>query len=200
MVGRTFLPNVILKYARTHPDVELSVLVTESIEIPKVLEQRRADIGLSRTPPRRQSDLPYERLYEDPVVLVAPPNGGDLDSPIANWEEVVERLPILSYNHPDYWDPLLNRLRDLGRGFRSMRVSQIDITIRFVERGLGMSFLPYSAVSDAIAESRLQYVPAPDLELPVTATYAIVPRNSRRKTVKNLIEILRETYLKPGYA
>lgn len=200
MVARTFLPNVISRFASAHPDVELSVLVTESLDIAVALEQRRADIGLSRTPPRSESDMPYELLYEEPIVLVAPSDGGDGDSTISVWEEIVERLPILSHNHPDYWDRLLLLLRERGLNYRNMRVTQIDITLRFVERGLGVSFLPYSAVSDAIVEHRVQEVPAPDLKLPMTATYAVVPRRSRRSETEAFLDILRETHLAPGYA
>ena len=200
MVARTFLPIVIRQYAADHPDVELSVIVLESRHIAVALEQGRADVGLARTPPRRESDMPFEKLYEEPVVLVAPPEGGDWDSPIPSWERTVERLPILSHNHPGYWDPLLNALRERGLRFRNMQVSQIDITLRFIEKGLGVSFLPHSAVSDALVEHRVQEVPAPDLNLPLTATYALVPRHSRRAETQAFLDTLRGTRLAPGYS
>jgi len=169
MIARTFLPNVIRQFTADHPDVELSVLVTESVNIAVAVEQGRADVG-------------------------------DDDSPVTNWERTVERLPVFSHNHPDYWDPLLAALRQRGLNFRSMKVTQIDITLRFIERGLGVSFLPYSAVSDAVMAQRVQEVPAPDLMLPVTATYAVVPRHGRRPETQAFLEILRATHLTPGYA
>lgn len=193
MVARTVLPDIVREYARSNPEVELSVLVTESTEIPRALAERKADLGLARTPARRSADMLAELLYSEPVVLVAPSEGGECDRPTGNWGELLSKYPLLTHNHPEYWDVLLARLRESGILFRSMRVTQIDITVQFVQRGLGISFLPYSAVSDALAEKRVQEVPTPELNLPMTGTYLIVPRGSaHRYEMEAFVSVLKE--------
>lgn len=200
MVARTFLPPVLRRYATRYPKVELTVNVAESSEIAAMVGRRDADLGLSRSPVHDPS-LHVTRLYDDSIVLVAPPDGGDLESPIASWEKLLDTLPVISHNHPGYWDLLLEQLARRGISYRLMRVSQIDITLRFVEVGLGLSFLPRSAVQHAIAECRVQEVPAPDLDLPVTSTYLIAPISpSPTAAAKAFVQLLSELRIPLAYS
>lgn len=54
-----------------------------------------------------------------------------------------------------------------------MKVSQVHVTKRFIEEGLGCSFLPLSAVRRELAEGRMLEGELPSLELPVVSTYLL---------------------------
>jgi LysR family transcriptional repressor of citA len=172
LLARSRLPRLLRRFTAERPQVDLEVHVVPSPEVGTLVAQRSADLGLGRMPPL-EAGLAAEPLHADPVVLVAPYDGGDADSPVPDWREVLARYTLFTHNHPLYWDDLLSLLRRVGVPLRTAVVTQVDVTKRFIEEGLGCSFLPESAVWVEVAESRLTEVPAPDLALPTTATFAV---------------------------
>ena len=83
---------------------------------------------------------------------------------------------MLSHNHPGYWDDLLPRLRGICPSLRAMAVSQVHVTRRFIEEGLGVSFLPLSTVAADAREGRLEIAAGEDLKLPLAHTYLLTGR------------------------
>ncbi|MCG0239238.1 MAG: LysR family transcriptional regulator [Firmicutes bacterium] len=198
LVARSVLPRVVKRFMERHPDVEVSVAVLSSDEVGPAVAQGRADIGFSRQPPGER-DLAAAPLYEDPVVLVAPADAGDLDSPPPDWRELLEGQRLLTHNHPLYWDDLLLELRSRGLRVRTMAVTQVDITKRFIEEGLGVSFLPLSTVWRELCEGRLMEVPTPGLRLPVARTYLVYnPRRAGRDPARSFIDLTRDLFAAPG--
>lgn len=109
------------------------------------------------------------------MALIAPQDGGGHDAPLPDWEGLLGEHTLITHNHPEYWDDLLLALAQRGIRLRTMRVSDVDITKRFIEEGLGLSFLPRSAVRRGLIEGRYWEVPTPGLALPQTATYLLTP-------------------------
>lgn len=66
---------------------------------------------------------------------------------------------------------VLLRLRREVAGIRTMKVTQAHIAKRFIEEGLGVSFLPRSIVRRELLEGRLMDVPFDLLPLPAVSTY-----------------------------
>ncbi len=174
VIARSTLPRIVQRFTTEHPNVEVVIQVAISQDIPGMIADGRAHIGLSRTDsPSR--DVQSRIWYSDPVMLVVRGDAGDHDSPPPDWRDVLSHERLLTMNHPGYWEDLLLALYNLGINARTMEVSLVDITKRFIEEGLGVSFLPESSVRRELLEGRLLEVPTPGLTLPVSATYVISP-------------------------
>ncbi|HEY3365750.1 MAG TPA: LysR family transcriptional regulator [Symbiobacteriaceae bacterium] len=189
LVARSTLPRVVKLYTNDHPDVEVEVHIALSHEIAPLVAEGRAQLGFSRMPASSR-DLQSYIWYTDPVMLVAPAAGGDSDAPPPDWQEVLQTNRLLTQNHPVYWDDLLLAIHSHGVRVRTMEVSQVDITKRFIEEGLGISFLPQSTVDQELADARFQVVPTPGLPLPVAATHVIYPTTGATDPAKAFMELL----------
>lgn len=190
LVARSTLPRAVKRFTTDHPDVEVVVQIVLSPEIPAMVAEGRAHLGVSRMASVSR-DLHSFVWYEDPVLLVVPHDGGDLDSPPPDWQEVLTANRLLTHNHPVYWDDLLLAIHTHGIRVRTMEVSLVDITKRFIEEGLGISFLPESTVWRELMEGRLMEVPTPGLSLPVAATHVIHSAQGPSEAGANFVAVLR---------
>lgn len=177
LIAASILPPLIRIFIRQQPEIEISVQVLESKDIGDVVAGGLADLGLSRMNPVHSS-LQVRKLYADPVILVVPHDGGDPESsPPLEIDELMHENIILTYNHPEYWDDLLMRIHRQYPRIRTMAVSQVHVTKRFIEEGLGISFLPRSTVTRELIEGRILEVPlaGEGIELPAASTYLVTP-------------------------
>ncbi len=83
---------------------------------------------------------------------------------------------LFTHHHPVYWDDLLFTLNKHIPGIRTMKVTQAHIAKRFIQEGLGVSFLPHSIVRRELIEGRLMQPHFDLLELPTVSTYIIVKK------------------------
>ncbi|HET7522498.1 MAG TPA: LysR family transcriptional regulator [Bacillales bacterium] len=195
LIAGSILPYIIQRFTGQHQDTEVIVQVAESKDIGEMIEKKTADIGLSRMKPVHLS-LTADTLYEDPIMCVAPHDGGDFEtSPPLDIDELFEQQILFTHNHPGFWDDLLADIRMSHYPPRTMVVSQVHITKRFIEEGLGFSFLPKSSIRRELMEGRLLKVETKKLHLPVAATY-IVTRHPTEEAQKFIV-FLREYYKKP---
>ncbi|MFY0544581.1 LysR family transcriptional regulator [Brevibacillus sp. H7] len=192
-IARTSLLHLIHRYTKLYPDVDISIKIVESIEIGPLVQSGQADLGLTRMIPG-EFQLACYLLHDDPIVFAVPHNGGDMEAPLPDWEQELTTKRLLTHNHPGYWDELLLQLRQRGLALRTMVVSQTDITKRFIEEGLGVSFLPRSAISRDLFENRFIELPTPGLELPKVASYLVLPKVSASETVQRFVDILAALY------
>lgn len=190
LVARSTLPRAVKRFTAEQPEVEVVIHVALSPEITAMLAEGTAHVGLSRSPATTR-DLESFVWYHDPVILVVPSDGGDLDAPPPDWQEALTATRLLTHNHPVYWDDLLLAIHQKGVAVRTMAVSQVDITKRFIEEGMGISFLPRSTVWRELVEGRLQEVPTPGLELPVAATYVHYPAQGASAAAQAFMDVLR---------
>lgn len=192
LIASTFLPHIIKKFTAKFPDIEVNISVIESEHIGEHIEKGTAEIGLSRMQPF-QPTLVTEVLSEDPVVCIAPHDGGDIESsPPIDIKDLFESYLLLTHNHPEYWDRLLTDLRLKNYKFRTMAVSQSHITKRFIEEGLGFSFLPRSSVYRELIEGRVLEVDTPSIHLPSATTYIIT--REENEAIKGFKELLYAFY------
>ncbi|UFT99705.1 LysR family transcriptional regulator [Radiobacillus kanasensis] len=177
LIADTILPFVLKQYVTQHPEVEVTVNILDSVEIEEAVQKEEVDIGLTCLPAKKEG-LTTELLYEDQVILVTSHDGLDSESaPPIEIEELMDTHYILSHNHPGYWDPLLRELKALFPKLKSMKVSQVHITKRFIVEGIGISFLPSSTVRRELLEGRLIEVYWPEKNLPQANTYVITKYN-----------------------
>ena len=192
LIAASILPNIVRKFLSTYPDIEIVVEVMESLEISGVVLRGEADIGLTRMP-AVHPDLNQRKLHDDPVILVVPHDGGEAESaPPHDLEQLLHDYLILTHNHPEYWDMLLHDIRTLYPAIRTMKVSQVHVTKRFIEEGLGISFLPRSTVIREIMEGRVLEVDTDELAMPVASTYMI--HQSNKEEVHAFMRFIQQFY------
>jgi LysR family transcriptional repressor of citA len=192
-IARTSLLHLIHRYTRLYPDVDISIRIAESIEIGPLVQSGQADLGLSRMVPG-EFQLSTYLLHYDPIVFAVPHSGGDMEAPLPDWEQELATKRLLTHNHPGYWDELLLLLRQRGLSFRTMVVTQVDIAKRFIEEGLGVSFLPRSAISRDLFENRFIELPTPGLELPRVASYLVLPKGTSSQAAEQFVDVLSSLY------
>lgn len=174
LIAESIMPYVLKRFMLIHPEIEISVQVLDSLNISETVLTGEVDLGLSRLQ-IKNSELICRPLYEDPVILVVPHDGRDSESaPPLDAEELLTNNYLITHNHPEYWDSLLRTLRSQFPTLKTMAVSQVHVTRRFIIEGLGISFLPSSTIRRELLEGRLLEAPCPFLNLPVAKTYAIL--------------------------
>ena len=167
-VAAQTLPAALRKLLCERPRLDVALRTAFSAEVAQAVAGGQSDLGISRLPPEGAA-LVGRRLTDEPVVAVGPPTLAGV--PLA---EALGEHPLLTHNHPGYWDRLLAALQTRLGALRSMEVRQVDVTKRMLAEGLGLSFLPQSAVEAELADGTLGAVRLPsDLVLPRVGTWAV---------------------------
>lgn len=190
LVATSVLPGLVKRFTQEHPRVEVRILTEVSSAIGQVVASGVAQVGLARAPSTHPEAVSTV-LYEDPVLLVASP----IHAGYENWLDLLSSQLLLTGNHPVYWDGLLMQLSERQPHLRTMAVDRVDITKRMLEEGLGVSFLPRSSVVRELAEGRLISIPVPDMPLPTSATYLVLPvHRELSQAAKDFVQLLRDTF------
>jgi LysR family transcriptional regulator, repressor for citA len=177
VIAASIMPFIVKQYTKANPEINIDILVIESKDITSALLSGMADCGLSRLY-INHPDITCTSLYEDPVVLVTAHDGWDSESsPPIDTEELLSKHRILTHNHPEYWDKLLTDVKKQFPMIRTMVVSQVHVSKRFIEEGLGISFLPVSTIRRELMEGRLLEVRSDQFELPVAHSYFVTKYN-----------------------
>ncbi|GAA0349273.1 LysR family transcriptional regulator [Bacillus horti] len=173
LIAASVLPSILRRFVEQYPTIEVQVHVRESKDIADDVFNGAVDLGLSRMQ-AKGAQLQSILLYEDPVILVAGYDGGELEgTPPLDADQLLSASLMLTYHHPEYWDGLLLQIKKTYPRLRTMIVSQVHIAKRFIEEGLGISFLPRSTVKRELLEGRLLEVDFKLFAPPVAATYWI---------------------------
>jgi LysR family transcriptional regulator, repressor for citA len=67
----------------------------------------------------------------------------------------------------------LNDIKHHYPNVRTMKVNQIEITKKFIEQGLGISYLPYTMVREEIKQNKLLKISPNKICLPISSTYVL---------------------------
>lgn len=191
LIARSILPQAIRRFTLDHPDIEFRLDIVESEQVASMVIDGQAHVGLSRI---QHSDpgVTVSVLYRDPVVLVA---GHAIvkEAPNASWRELVEHNTLLIKNHPGYWDEILMELSIREVYPKTLVVTDVDITKHFIEEGVGLSFLPRSAVWRELRQGRLVAISTQELQLPIAGTYLVEPTGSTSLVdqTKRFVQLLR---------
>ena len=71
-----------------------------------------------------------------------------------------------------------------------MKVNQIEVTKKFIEQGLGISYLPYSMVKDELRMNKLLEIKSDKILSPVSETYVLTKVETSEAST--FIEFLKE--------
>ncbi|ALC87366.1 transcriptional regulator [Bacillus sp. FJAT-22090] len=174
LMAETILPYILRSFMDKHPDLEVSIRVEESNVIEDLVWKGDVHIGISALEATRKEIQSIE-LYEDPLIFVVPSDGYDEESgPIVNPEEYLSSNYLFTHHHPVVWDTLLLQLRKRVTNIRTMKVTQAHIVKRFIQEGLGISFLPQSIIKRELTEGRVMNVPFELFPLPKVKTFLLL--------------------------
>jgi len=165
-IASSVLPSLLRSFMNQYPDIEVLIDVLKSYEIGEEISAGRADIGLTRVKPI-QMNIYCQMVHEEPVILVGP-NDVNLDEKTG-----LHTYRLITHNHPDYWDDLLHDVKRVYPNVRTMAVNQVEITKKFIEQGLGISYLPRSMVKEEISMGKLLEVKSNQISPPASATYIL---------------------------
>lgn len=173
LIATSYLPKWIQGFNKIQPDVEFVIKVMESGDVVDCLRDHQADVGFTRS---HSGDSPLDALllYEDDVVMVAPATVQNIDGPPLDASVLLAEHVLFTHCHPDYWPLLLRDLRQVQSPLRTMVVSQVHVAVQWISDGLGVSFLPRSAVHKEILRGNLEEVQFRHFALPRTRSFLVV--------------------------
>lgn len=138
-------PDVLRRFRRDRPDVELTLSVAPSADLLDDLRSGRLDLIVCVDPPVWPDGVDVEPLLDEPIVVVAPP-GARFDDP-GGWGPWVV-FPADSHTRSQ----IMAHLAELGAPLDIAAEShQADVLRQMVELGLGWTVLPASAATPGLA-------------------------------------------------
>nr|WP_249365378.1 LysR family transcriptional regulator [Cytobacillus citreus] len=192
LMAETILPYILRTFMESHPDVEISIRVEESTNIEQLVENGDVNLGISALDTKLKN-IESIRIYDDPILFVTSPDSYDEESgPPIDALELLQNNYIFTYHHPVYWDSLLNKLNKYVKRFRTMKVTQAHIVKRFIQEGLGISFLPHSILRRELIEGRLMQPHFDVFTLPTVSTFIIVKR--KEELEQDFINLISKYY------
>ncbi|TQR21777.1 LysR family transcriptional regulator [Psychrobacillus vulpis] len=192
LMAETILPYILRSFMNKYPDLELSIRVEESNNIEDLVWNGEVHMGISALEATRKNIQSIE-LYEDPLLFIVPTDGYDDESgPVLDTEEYIKKYYLFTHHHPVVWDTLLLQLRQQVITMRTMKVTQAHIVKRFIQEGLGASFLPQSIVKRELTEGRVMHVPFNLFPLPKVKTFLLL--QSMGDLEKEFIEKISRYY------
>jgi DNA-binding transcriptional LysR family regulator len=190
-VGTYVLPQLLADFAALHPNVRLVVRTGHSEEIIDLVVRREVALGLIRE--LRHPLLETSLLYQDELILVAPPG-----HPLARNSRIpVERLAetrlILFDRTSSYYDMTNAVVRPAGIApLGVMELDNIDAAKQMVGQGLGVALLPMTAVANELATGALRSIVLDGVP-PITRNIVAVRRRDAGQpstTLQGFLDIL----------
>ena len=151
------LPLVLRSFQAAFPNVHLIVRTGHSEEVLELVLREQVQIGLVREFPHPA--VTSTPLYEDEIVLVVHPEHRFGVEPSIDVSELGAERLILFDRTSSYFVLTSAFFREAGvvpRGV--MELDNVDATKKMVEHGLGIAFLPYTAVREELGEGSLREI------------------------------------------
>ncbi len=187
-----FLPDVLQRFQRAHPNVIISIRPGHSKEVLDMVLGEEAEIGLARS--LHHPEVETISLRDDPLLLIAHPTRGPKHSRRARLEQVAS-WPLIFYERGSSdWTLTHSLFRTAGLVPNvALEVDSIETAKRMVERGLGLSFLPQMAVGQEISMRKLTTVKLLDAEPLRRSLDVIHPRHRPLRTeARAFLQMVRE--------
>jgi DNA-binding transcriptional LysR family regulator len=156
-VSTYVLPRILTRFHRTHPKVSLAVRTGHSEEVLELVLRELVQIGLGRS--LRHPDVEAIPLYEDELVLVVDPKHPFAEQTTIGPDELVEVQLILFDRTSSYRRLTSEFFESVGAVPRGvMELDNIDAAKKMVEQGLGVAFIPHTAVASELERGTLKVV------------------------------------------
>jgi DNA-binding transcriptional LysR family regulator len=164
-ISTYILPPLLSRFASEYPNVELTVHADRVEAVLEMVLQENAHLGLVRA--LKHPEIESAPFYEERLVLVSNPHHpnhpGRLRGKLTI--EDISRLQLIMFDRTSSYHAFTNAfLRSAGVSPRVvMELDNIDSTKQMVLAGLGIAFLPQSAVAAELAAGSLREVEIMDV-------------------------------------
>jgi len=187
-----FLPDVLKRFQRAHPNVIISIRPGHSKEVLEMVLGEEAEIGLARS--LQHPEVETLSLRNDPLLLVTHPTQGPAQSRRARLEQVAA-LPLIFYDRGSSdWMLTQSLFRRAGLVPNvALEVDSIETAKRMVNSGLGLSFLPQIAVGRELRTGKLRTIKIVDAE-PLRRSLDVIHLRRRplRAEARAFLQMVRE--------
>ncbi|MBI2886031.1 MAG: LysR family transcriptional regulator [Chloroflexi bacterium] len=158
VIGAYVLPDYLEHFHKEYPGVEVSISTGRSHEVLQMVLDEEVQVGVGRTLVHPEIESTY--LYDEEIVFVTHPQ-----HPLARRRTVaiaeIAQEPLILYDKDSTYYVLITReCREAGIVPRvTMNLDSVEGTKKMIERGLGVSFLPVSAIRTELSLGSLAYIP-----------------------------------------
>ncbi len=190
-ISTYILPDVIREFRVQYPEVRIDIRNNKSSVILQLVLENEVDFGLA-TLPLAHPQVTTTGVYRCRDVLICP-----RDHPLSRKRAAslaqISAYPLLIFPAGSVTRGLIEaafRQADVPIQV-AMNLSSVEIINRFVEIDLGVSIVPYIAVTEEVKAGRLAAIPIRDLP---TREIGLIERKSKRRStaVTAFLQLLRD--------
>lgn len=181
-ISTNVLPAVLEAFRARYPGVDLSIRTGRSSQVFQWVLGEEVQVGMART--LHHPDIATTHLYDEEVVLVTHPTHRFARAGTASIQEVASE-PLILYDKESSYFVLIERVcREAGIVPNvQMDLDSIEATKRMIERNLGISFLPASALRRELAGGTLAQVPLREPYRVTLPTGVMVRRSAQHSAI-----------------
>lgn len=175
IIGTYILPPTLERFQHRHPQVSARIRTGRSSEVIEMVANGVVDVGLSRG--IHHPDVFSVHLYDEPIVLATYPDHPFAERGHAYLSEVA-RQPLILYDPNSTYFLLINQACQQAGIVPQIEtmLDNIEATKRMVALGLGISFLPNSAILSEIDQGTLCRIELKDDQRVYLPTHVLVRR------------------------
>lgn len=145
------LPRKLERLASRHPLIRVDLEEHGSLDIPMLLLQGRADLGIVDIAHAVQ-DIEFQDLFSDTLVLVVPGSHRLAQRKRLAFEEALDEVFIALSNGTALSNRIVASAAQAGRPIRiGMQMRGFDAVCRMVAAGLGVGVMPREAIAPQLA-------------------------------------------------
>ena len=193
-VSTYVLPKILKKYTNAFPGVEVSVHTGRSEQVLQMVLQDEVHCALERTV--HHAEIVTVPLYEDDLVLVAPPEHKFAQKRGATVEEI-GREPLILFDKGSSYNALIQGVfRQHGIVPRTtMDMDTIEATKKMVEEGMGIALLPKVSTEREVELKHLVTVHVTNAAMPKREISLIFRKNRKQpRAVAAFFTLLSDLY------
>ena len=193
-VSAYVLPDIVAMFHQRYPGVDVAIKTGRSTQVLEMVISEEIQVGITRT--LVHPDIVSTHLYDEEIVLVTHPDHPFAQTGSASIYEVASE-PLILYDKESTYFVLINRVcREAGIVPKVlMDLDSIAATKRMIERGLGLSFLPYNSLHRELEQGSLAHVQLREGHRVTLPTAVMVRRaSSYGAIVTAFLDLLHELY------
>ena len=193
VIGTYVLPETLQKFQQLYPDIK----VGGSSDVLQMVVDEEVQLGLARF--MQHPDVDALHLYDEEAVLVVHPGHSFTKTRVAAMSQVAQE-PLSVYDPGDRgssYFQFINRVcRDAGVTAKvEMNLDSVEAAKNMVRLGLGVSFLPRSAVRREVEFESLILIDLAEVPPVLLPTYLLLRRGQEiGPTARSFLKLLQETY------
>jgi len=197
VIGTYVLPETLQKFQQLYPDANLHIKVGGSSDVLQMVVDEEVQLGLARF--MQHPDVDALHLYDEEAVLVVHPGHPFTKTRVAAMSQVAQE-PLIVYDPGDpgsSYFQFINRVcRDAGVTAKvEMNLDSVEAAKNMVRLGLGVSFLPRSAVRREVEFESLILIDLAEVPPVLLPTYLLLRRGQEiGPTARSFLKLLQETY------